>query len=69
MPMRWSCDGPHSCVENIHGAYSDYIACLDGAAFDCPETPTPTPTQTTPVTPTPSSSYTTPSGQWYKELP
>jgi hypothetical protein len=69
MPMRWSCDGPHSCVENIHGAYLDYTACLDGAANDCPETPTPTPTQTSPVTPTPSSSYTTPSGQWYKELP
>lgn len=30
---------------------------------------TPTPTSTPPPTSTPTSSYTTPSGQWYKELP
>ena len=32
-------------------------------------TPTPTSTSTATATPTPSSSYTTGSGQWYKELP
>ena len=32
-------------------------------------TPTATSTSTATATPTPSSSYTTPSGQWYKELP
>lgn len=32
-------------------------------------TPTPTPTGTPSPTSTPTSSYTTPSGQWYKELP
>jgi hypothetical protein len=67
MPMRWSCDGPYSCVENINGAYLDYTACLDGAFNDCPETPTPTPTPT--PNPTPTSSYNTLGGQWYTTIP
>ena len=67
IPIRWSCNGPHSCIETTNGGYLDYIACLDGAANDCPETPTPTPT-TTP-NPTPTSSYNTLGGQWYTMIP
>jgi hypothetical protein len=66
-PIRWSCNGPHSCIETTHGGYLDYIACLDGAANDCPETPTPTPTST--PNPTPTSSYNTLGGQWYTTIP